>query len=333
MGQLLIESGSLTPGIDPAAWRVPAGTALRYEVPDPVLRPLLPSYAVIEADPAIWTGPDDWLLPGWAQLWIVLTQGPVAVSMRRRSVPLGAAMVFGGTSQAMPVVSHGGVTVVVDISPMGWARLFDTSAEAARDSITPLDQLGHASWAEDLSALLHASDRAGEVKGLLDAFFLSRLPPPHRDEAAIARLAAALNGDTTADGGALADGLGLTPRAVRQLALQHFGHGPKVLMRRTRFLRALTAMLMADEAPDFAIAPPGYHDVPHFLRDAKLFLGLTPRRFLAIGMPYQRAALRARTMVLGAPLPLLDRTAATWGGDGCGAPVATSTKTVRAGTG
>lgn len=303
----MIESGSLTPGIDPADFGVPAGTALRYETPDSVLRPLLPSYAVLDADPAVWTGPDDWLLPGWAQLWIILTQAPVAVSVRRRPVPLGAAMVFGGTSQAMPVTSHGGVSVVVDISPMGWARLFDTSAEAARDKITPLEQLGHASWAEDLSALMHASDRAGEVKGLLDAFFLRHLPPPHRDEAAIARIAAALRDETTADSRALAAGLGLVPRAVLRLALQHFGHGPKVLMRRTRFLRALAAMLMADAAPDFAMAPPGYHDVPHFLRDAKMFLGLTPRRFLALRMPYLRAALRARTMVLGAPLPLLDR--------------------------
>jgi AraC-like DNA-binding protein len=303
----MIESGSLTPGIDPADWRVPAGTALRYEMPDAALRRLLPSYAVLEADPAIWTGPDDWLLPGWSQLWILLTNGPVTVSMRQRNVPLGSAMVFGGTSQAMPVTSHGGISVVVDISPMGWARLFDTSAEALRDRITPLEQLGHASWAEDLSALLHGSDRAGEVKGLLDNFFLRHLPPPHRDEDSIAAITAALCDEEISDSRALAAALGLAPRSVLRLTMQHFGHGPKVLMRRTRFLRVLADMLMADDQPDFAATPPGYHDVPHFLRDARLFLGLTPRRFMAIRMPYLRAALRARTMVLGAPLPLLDR--------------------------
>ncbi|MFD1789829.1 helix-turn-helix domain-containing protein [Sphingomonas floccifaciens] len=303
----MIESGSLTPGIDPAAWKLPAGTALRYEMPDARLHPLLPSYAVLDSDPTIWTGPEEWVLPGWAQLWIVLTPAPIAVSLRRGDVPLGAAMVFGSTSQAMPVSARGGVTVVVDISPAGWARLFDTSAEAVRERITPLEQLGRASWARDLTALLDASDCARDVKAVLDDFFLSRLPPAHRDEAMIARIAGAIADETIVDSRALAAALDMDPRTVLRRTLQHFGHAPKVVMRRSRFLRVLCAMLMADTPPDFSVTPPGYHDVPHFLRDAKQFLGLTPRRFMALGTPYLRAVLRGRTDVIGAPLPMLDR--------------------------
>ncbi|QQV77762.1 hypothetical protein H5J25_03005 [Sphingomonas aliaeris] len=305
----MIQSGTLTPGIDPADFRLPEGTALRYERPDAALRPLLPSYAVLDPDPTVFKGPNAWMLPGWAQLWIILTPAPVAVAVRSKTVPLGKAMVFGGTSQAMPTTSHGGVSIVVDISPQGWARLFDTSAEDFRDKITPLDQLGLSSWGQELGALLHGSDRAEQVKGLLDAFFLRRLPPPHRDEEKIALITAALSNESISDSRALADVLGLPPRAVLGLTMQHFGHGPKVLMRRTRFLRVLADMVMADEVPNFAATPPGYHDVPHFLRDASLFLGITPRRFLAMEMPYLKAALRARTLVLGAPLPLLDRPA------------------------
>jgi hypothetical protein len=77
---------------------------------------------------------------------------------------------------------------------------------------------------------------------------------------------------------------------------------------RTRFLRALTAMLLSPVGPDFGVIPAGYHDISHFIRDANRFLGLTPRRFLAIDMPYTRAVLRARTLVMGTVAPYLDKT-------------------------
>lgn len=69
---------------------------------------------------------------------------------------------------------------------------------------------------------------------------------------------------------------------------------------RARFLRALIPLLVSDAKLDFAAVPPGYHDVPHFIRDAKHFIGMTPRRFLANEMPYTRAALRAHGLVMKA---------------------------------
>ncbi len=94
-----------------------------------------------------------------------------------------------------------------------------------------------------------------------------------------------------------------------------------MLIRRTRLLRAITDLLMSD-APEFSDAPAGYHSVAHFHRDANELLGTTARRF--VGQPqvflentersfaarptaYLSAMLRARTAVIGAPVPLLDR--------------------------
>ena len=304
----MIPSGSLVPGIDPSSFALPAGTALRYERPAAALRALLPSYAVLDSDPAVWKGPDSWVLPGWAQLWIVLTSGTITVATRRRQpAPLAAAVVYGGSSRAMPVTSQGGVTVVVDVSPMGWARWFDRPADAMRDRIVPLDQFWPAERARALIDGLDASDRGVGVKPVLDAFFLAHLPPPHRDEPALARIEALMADDAMPAIGETAARLGLSHSSLLRLTNRHFGYGLKLMARRRRFLRVLTAMLIADPPPDHAAVPPGYHDVPHFLRDAEEFLGLTPRRFLALPMPYLRAVLRARTRVIGAPLPLLDR--------------------------
>jgi hypothetical protein len=52
--------------------------------------------------------------------------------------------------------------------------------------------------------------------------------------------------------------------------------------------------------------PPFYHDASHFNRDGRRFLGMTPRRFLTLPTPYTVAALRARRLVIGAGLPMLD---------------------------
>ncbi|MHA6721962.1 helix-turn-helix domain-containing protein [Sphingomonas sp. RS2018] len=304
----MIESGSLTPGIDASMFALPAGTALRYERPDTALGPLLPGYAVLDSDPAVWTGPDSWVLPGGPRIWIVLTDAPITVSVRNRpAAALGAAMIFGGSSRAMPVTSQGGVSVVIDISPAGWARFFTHPAEDVRDRVTPLDRLIDTDWTNDLIALLHASDRAAQVKPLLDAFFAERLPAAGPDEDVVRRIDAALWDDALGSSAAVAEAVGLTPRVLLRMTTRYFGYGPTLLRRRTRFLRALTAMLIGDAPGDVARVQAGYYDATHFLRDANDFLGLTPRRFLAMPMPYLRAVLRARMLVMGAPLSLLDR--------------------------
>ena len=303
----MIPSGSLVPGIDPAGFGLPAGTALRYERPAEALRSLVPSYAVLDSDPAVFQGPHSWLLPDWARLWIVLTTGRITVRARKRQPDaLGTAMLFGGTSCAMPVTSRGGISVVVDLTPAGWARWIDQPADGLRDQIVPLERFWPAERTRELVARLYASDRGASVKPVLDEILLATLPPPHRDEPALARIMTLLGGGSVPTAAEAAAALEMSSSTLLRLTNRHLGYPFKVLARRTRFLHVLTAMMMADQPPDYGTPPPGYHDVPHFLRDAKEFLGLTPRRFMAMPMLYLRAALKARTMVIGAPLPLLD---------------------------
>lgn len=304
---MMISSGSLVPDIDPASFGLPPGTALRYERPADALRPLVPSYAVLESDPTIWKGPDSWVLPGWAQLWIVLTNGRVTVRTRKRlAKPLGSAMLYGGTSCAMPVNSQGGVTVVIDLSPAGWARWLNQPADSLRDQIVPLERFWPAERTRELIDRLQGPGRGEGVKSILDEFLLSAMPTPHRDEAILADITSMIADPEMPSAVEAAAMLGLSSSTLLRLTKQHLGYSIKLLARRTRFLRVIASMMMVDAAPDHGVTPPGYHDVPHFLRDANEFLGLTPRRFLALPMPYLRAVLRARTMVIGAPLPLLD---------------------------
>lgn len=304
----MIVSGSHSAGIDAADFRLPPGTALRYEQPALPLRRFFPSYVVLDSvalDPA---GRSQWMLPAWGQIWIVLTDGQISVGIGNRHYQrLGTANVYGVTSRAMPVTSHGGVTIAIDVSPLGWARLFGATAKELSDRVTPLDHVLPPEWVEDLLRAMHASDRCFDVKAVLDGFLASRLPPPHADENTIRQIMELLADPELTSLSDAAARIGIDGRTLCRLTKRFFGFPPKLLMMRYRFLRAFFDMYLDGDPVDRNGLPPGYFDASHFNRDGQRFLGMTPKRFAKLDLPYLRAALRARMLVCGSPTPALDK--------------------------
>jgi AraC-like DNA-binding protein len=297
----MIESGTHAPGVAAAEFKLPPHTALRYERPTAELRPFFASYAVFDSDADKMNNSINWLPPGWATIWIVLAERPAKVTVRSRQFgPLASPIVFGVTSRAMPVVTNGGATIMVAVKPLGWARFFAESAEQFRDRVVPLDELAPGSWSPALIAMLAASDQGPAVKGILDRFFLDRLPLPHAEEPLVAQITALLADPSPRDLVQSASTLGLSAQAMVRLTKRHFGFPPKMLIMRARFLRAFDAMILSDRPPGPALLQAGYHDASHFSRDSVQFLGMTPRRFLAMDLSYLRAVVRARSLVLGA---------------------------------
>ena len=285
---------------------LPPRTALRCEQSAPGLRDHVASYLVLDSEVG-GQATSEWMLPSWAQIWIVLTDEPVRVSIgNRRYDRIPPAVLYGVTSRAMPVSAHGGVTIGIDITPLGWARLFSRSAEKLRDRITPLEEVMPAAWVQELATTLRDSARALEVKGLLDGFFAQRLPEPHPDEPIIREIMALISDGNNSDLAGAAAALGIEARSLRRLTKQHFGFPPKILMMRTRFLQAFVELLSRGKRDGLAAVPATYHDTSHFIRDGKRFLGVTPRQFMALDTPYLLAALRARALVLGAATPTLE---------------------------
>lgn len=302
----MIESGTHTPGISAADFRLPPHTALRYERPAPALRRYLTSYFVLESEPVDLPMTSELMLPGWAQIRIVMTTAPIKVEIgNRRNEPMPQAVVYGVTSRARPVSAHGGVTMGIDISPLGWARLFNLSAEALRDRVIPLDRLMPAALVEELVSSLSASDRALEVKDILDDFFMRHMAAPHPEEALIEQIMCLISDPGVRSLDAATGQSGVEAQTFRRVSQPYFGFPPKTLIIRARFLRAFVPVLLSRDADKKAI-PPGYYHRSHFLRDAERYLGMTVRRFMTVDTPYLDAALRARLMILGAPTSALD---------------------------
>lgn len=301
-GNLLIESGSLTPGVSVDAFGLPPRTALRMELPAPELRDFLTDYHAFDSDPTYHERRDHVILPTWPIIRFAFAQERISLSIGPRTYdPVPPAALYGTVTRAQRLVSHGGVTIGIGISPIGWGRLFDVPASDLRDRAVPLDRMMQAADVEALYVRLAASDRGRDIKPILDAFFKDHIGPPTRDEPFVRRFNDLLREDAEIDLASAAERVGVSPVSLRRLSTRYFGFPPKILMIRARFLRSIVRMLMkGGDAPDYSLMSKAYFDIPHFLRDADRFLGMTPRRLMEHDNGYVLASLRARYAVLEA---------------------------------
>ncbi|HEX8445825.1 MAG TPA: helix-turn-helix domain-containing protein [Sphingomonas sp.] len=300
----MIEGGTELPAVSPRACAMPPGLAIRYDRPADDIADSITGYHVYSAQGSAERV--DWFLPGTANIRIALDAGVIAVTIRRRTYsPIPAVTLFGPTSQAMRAVTHGGTMIGIGVSALGWSRLFAKSASTYRDRIVPLAEAADAELADALFAALSATDRDHQVKAALDAFFRARLGPYHADAPLIRRLMGMIVDEPADPLAGIAAELNLPAHTLRRLSTRHFGFPPKLLLLRARFLRSLTRLLAAGEPLDYSKIAPSYFDASHFLRDARAFLGTTPKRFVAQPTIFLQASLRAREAVLGAPTQAL----------------------------
>lgn len=302
----MIVSGSLTPGIDPERFGLPEHTAVRYERPDPALERLIADYHMFDSEEFAVNKAIEWMLPNAPAIRIILAERPIRLTLAEaRFDPLPVAVFFGPTSRAMEIEVSGGLTIGASLTPLGFARLMRTSAAELRDNIYPLEHVLDRSLVARLVESLRDHDRGRRVKAILDDFFKPLMARPHRDEPELTRIMAALQDDGLDSLSDVAANLGIPSHRLLRLCQRHFGFPPKTLLMRARLLRSILALKQAENRVGYTAIDPAYFDDSHFVRDARRFLGMTPRQFLQLETPYLNASLRARAMVFGANVAAL----------------------------
>lgn len=296
----MIESGSLTPGIDPARFGLPDHTAVRYERPDPALERMIADYHMFDSEEFAVNRAIEWMLPNSPAIRIILAERPIRLKLAGRYFdPLPIACFFGPTSRAMEIEVSGGLTIGANLTPIGMARLLCISAAELRDNVLPLEHVLRESLVARLVDSLRDHDRGRRVKAILDDFFLPLMDKPHRDEPELARIMAALQDDSTGSLSDVAEQIGIPGHRLLRLCQRHFGFPPKTLLMRARLLRSILALKLNGSPVGYGGIDPAYCDDSHFVRDAHRFLGMTPRQFLQLETPYLDASMRARAMVFG----------------------------------
>ena len=103
----------------------------------------------------------------------------------------------------------------------------------------------------------------------------------------------AQGGDASVD--ALADAAGLSRRHLDRVVRGYYGVSPKGLLRKRRALAAAEQLALNPGRRLAELAAGAFYDQPHFTKEFRTFIGVTPAKFIAGG-----AALMAKSMKLRA---------------------------------
>ena len=100
--------------------------------------------------------------------------------------------------------------------------------------------------------------------------------------------------DSTARVADIADGLGVSVRHFERLCHDHFGHGPKAVLRRSRFLDMAQAIRGFSAPSEQELAAMRYFDQSHRNREFQHFVRMTARTFETTPTPLLTAGLKLR---------------------------------------
>ncbi len=241
----------------------------------------------------------DVFFPSFATIRFAIEDArPWSMRLGARRFDMPFASFAGPTDVAGWVEAQGGAVVGLGLRAQGWARLFGGDLSAYANRVVPLSTLDIGA-----DALLDKLDGCEHPPAVFERWLDCLLAARRTVDPRLTRLEALIADAATARIETLAEELDLTARQLGTLSRRNFGFTPKVLLRRRRFLRALSVTL--DAAPEESgglLAEAGYWDRSHFLRDAHLFLGCSIREFRQRRGPLHALVMQTRAEVLGAPV-------------------------------
>ena len=273
-----------------------------YWQPDPRLEGLVSGYHRYAIALPHGERHRDVFFPAWANMRFHVAGDYWRVTLADTPFDVPRAALFGPTSHAGYSEGASGMVVGAGITPLGWYRLTRREAADFADRVVPLEEL----LGPDAALLAEAAAAApDEIAERFDAIFLRLLARPRPDEARVGKIHCYLMESGQGDVGEMAARLCLSHRTLNRIARTAFGFGPKLLVRRARFLRSLMALRGASTENWASRIESSYYDHSHFNRDAQEFLGMSPSEFLRLPKPLNDASARLRTQILGAPAQAL----------------------------
>lgn len=247
----------------------------------------------------------DYLQPEWANIRFFCEHPPDAEIAGSRVS--GTRFVATGAS-SLPCRFTLGPTRMwgVGFLPLGWARFFGTDASALTNLIC--DGAAHPVFSRFAGLAEALCDPGASLEEQYDALVaaMAAAMRPGRDDARIARVHAALVSGAVASVAELAETCAMGTRTLERICTRHFGFAPKLLLRRQRFMRSLTAFMLQPAARWTRAMDADYHDQAQFTREFREFMTMNPTEYAALDHPILTSFMEARARIWGSPAQTLD---------------------------
>lgn len=208
----------------------------------------------------------------------------------------GQVPLMGANGVPLRVRVRGPFLVVgISLRPAGWRSLFDCPASDIADHAMPLG----AHWgalAEQLVQDVAAAGDDAAIVGAIESVVRTRLGEVGRRPpvAAMARFEHIARHDSTMPVADIADLLSLSTRQLERNCKATFGHTPKVILRRSRFLDTSQAMRGFGDPSEEQLTALRYFDQSHLNREFRHFFDMTPGQFEKATTPLFTAGLKLR---------------------------------------
>lgn len=282
MGELLARTGRTRAGL-------PVSVNL---APPPDLERFVARFYVTVIDQPADGEVEDIVLNETAMVRVLVRGGWSALAPTRGWRPFDGAVLFGAQRTAMRVRGRGPMaTAGFAIRPGGWFGLDERQHGEVADRV---EELG-GGWGSDLrAACADVDDHVATVDRLIAAVRARVAALGATSDPAMERMERIARADPTVSVVDLADRLGLPPRTLKERARAHFGHVPKVVLRRSRFLD-MAAVMRGLAVPDADLAAAmRFYDASHLNREFRLFVDMTPAAFERAATPLLTPGLEVR---------------------------------------
>jgi AraC-like DNA-binding protein len=249
----------------------------------------------------------DYLHPEWANLRFHSGSQPEAVSGNGSQLHGTAFAATGPSSKAVRFTMGTARLWGIGLHPAGWARF--VPAPASRYANAVLDGFRDPAFAPfcSLARSLFGEepDEAAEHDRII-AHFRERMAQSVVEDARIGAVHSALVDPEVASVGDLVERSGVGQRTLTRICDRAFGFGPKVLLRRQRFMRSLAQYILDPSLKWIGAIDGHYHDQAQFVRDFREFMGMSPREYAALEKPIIGAIMQERARFALAAVQALD---------------------------
>lgn len=249
---------------------------------------------------------EDYMQPEWAGIRFFTGSAPSA-RLGNHTMSGARFSASGPTSQAALFTIGRARMWGIGFMPLGWARYFNVEAQALAN--VAVDGERHPAFSQfaDLADILCDAD--ANEKDQYDAIVakMRALARPNPDEERILRVHRILLDDSLGKVTDFAERAEMNMRSLQRLCHRYFGFSPKLLIRRQRFMRSLTAFMLRGGGKWSSAMDEHYHDQAQFSREFRKFMTMNPREYAELDHPILASFVAARAQAVGSPAQTLDQ--------------------------